>query len=92
MRRWNLREWAAWQHALAEGSPSVEASETLSDSQELLERRYLGLRTSSGVEPGLIPTAVRERWIAAGWAREANNRVQLTIEGWLRLDALVASL
>lgn len=92
MRRWNIREWAAWQHALAAESPTVEASETLSDSQELLERRYLGLRTSSGVEPGLIPTGVRERWVAAGWAREGHDRVQLTIEGWLRLDALVASL
>jgi hypothetical protein len=35
---------------------------------------------------------VRESWIAAGWAREGNDRIQLTIEGWLRLDALVASL
>lgn len=92
MRRWNIREWAAWQHTLAEGRPTVEASETLSDAQELLERRYLGLRTSSGLESELIPEAVRKSWIAAGWAREANDRLRLTIEGWLRLDALVASL
>jgi oxygen-independent coproporphyrinogen-3 oxidase len=92
LRRWNIREWAAWQHTLAERRPAVEASETLSDAQVLLERRYLGLRTSSGVESELIPEAVRGSWIAAGWAREADDRVQLTIEGWLRLDALVASL
>ena len=91
-RRWNIREWAAWQQAVAEGTPTVEASESLSDSQELLERRYLGLRTSSGIEADLIPAETRFRWIDAGWARESDGRVALTVEGWLRLDALIASL
>ena len=91
-RRWNIREWAAWQHATAEGRPTVDASETLSDAQELLERRYLGLRTSSGVEAELISAGVRARWVDAGWARESDGRIMLTIEGWLRLDALIASL
>jgi oxygen-independent coproporphyrinogen-3 oxidase len=92
VRRWNIREWAAWQQAVAEGRPTVEASETLSDAQELLERRYLGLRTSAGVESDLIPADGRERWIDAGWARQSEGRMTLTVEGWLRLDALIASI
>jgi coproporphyrinogen III oxidase-like Fe-S oxidoreductase len=92
MRRWNIRHWAAWQHAIAGGAPTVEASETLSDAQELLERRYLGLRTSRGVEAELIPVEARKRWGDAGWAREHDHRVTLTSEGWLRLDALIASV
>lgn len=91
-RRWNIREWAAWQGAVTEGKSTVEASETLNDAQELLERRYLGLRTSSGVESDLIPADARARWVEAGWARELDGRLTLTIEGWLRLDALIASL
>lgn len=91
-RRWNIREWAAWQQAVAEGRPTVEASEVLSDAQELLERRYLGLRTSSGVETELIPAEARVRWIEAGWAREFEGGITLTVEGWLRLDALIAAV
>jgi oxygen-independent coproporphyrinogen-3 oxidase len=92
MRRWNIREWAAWQQAVAEGRSTVDASETLSDAQELLERRYLGLRTSSGVEADLIPSEARMCWLEAGWARESDARLTLTTEGWLRLDALIASI
>jgi oxygen-independent coproporphyrinogen-3 oxidase len=92
MRRWNIRAWAAWQQAVVEGRPTVEASETLSDAQELLERRYLGLRRSNGVETELIPAEARVRWIEAGWARPSEGRIALTVEGWLRLDALIASI
>ena len=92
VRRWNIREWTAWQEAVREGTATVDASETLSDAQELLERRYLGLRTSSGVEAELIPAEARVRWIDAGWARESDGSISLTVEGWLRLDALIASL
>jgi oxygen-independent coproporphyrinogen-3 oxidase len=91
-RRWNIREWAAWQQAVAEGGHIVEASETLTDAQELLERRYLGLRTSRGVESELIPAETRTRWMDAKWASEIDGRLILTIEGWLRLDALIAAV
>ncbi len=91
-RWWNIRDWAAWQRALSEGHPSVEASETLDDAQELLEQRYLGLRTADGADLALVPAPIRARWVDAGWAVEAGGRMTLTIEGWLRLDALIASI
>ncbi len=33
-----------------------------------------------------------ERWTGAGWLEERNGRWVATIEGWLRLDAIVAEL
>jgi hypothetical protein len=57
-----------------------------------MERRYLGLRTDEGVEMGLVPEVARRTWVAEGWGVERDGRMSLTVEGWLRLDALVASL
>jgi hypothetical protein len=57
-----------------------------------LEELYLGLRTTSGVSAELIPRETRERWASEGWAAVLPDRVRLTAEGWLRLDALVGSL
>jgi oxygen-independent coproporphyrinogen-3 oxidase len=91
-RRWNLREWTAWQAAIVAGQSAVDASEILDMAQLQLEARYLGLRTSSGVDHSLIPGSHRHRWVDSGWAVETDDRIRLTSEGWLRLDALVASL
>ena len=57
-----------------------------------LEERYLGLRTDAGVAAGLVPSEPGELWARSGWARTEAGRVVLTPAGWLRLDALVASL
>jgi hypothetical protein len=56
----------------------------------MIERLYLGLRTSLGVDPALLPQQLADRWQHEGWANVSPDRVQLTAEGWLRLDALVA--
>jgi len=40
----------------------------------------------------LVPVEKRTMWVAQGWAEEPGARIRLTPEGWLRLDALVASL
>jgi hypothetical protein len=56
-----------------------------------VERLYLGLRTDEGVEQALLDPADLRAWEAAGWAVLGNGRIRLTPEGWLRLDALVAS-
>ncbi|HEX5003877.1 MAG TPA: radical SAM family heme chaperone HemW, partial [Gemmatimonadales bacterium] len=89
-RRWNIREYAAWDLALREDRPTVEGRERLAAAQLRIEALYLGLRTAAGVAAGLLEEAVRERWIAAGWARLEEGRLRLSPEGWLRLDALVA--
>ena len=57
-----------------------------------LEEIYLGLRTSDGVPVDRIPAVMRKRWELQGWAQSNHGRVRLTAEGWLRLDALAASV
>ena len=90
-RSWNIREWEAYRVAVAAGERPRAGAETLSESQVALEDRYLGLRTGGGVRATQIAPADLAAWKAAGWAVEESDRIRLTIEGWLRLDALVAS-
>jgi oxygen-independent coproporphyrinogen-3 oxidase len=90
-RQWNIRDWAAYQRAVREGAPLVAGREALEPAALRLEELYLGLRTTDGLPPGAIPAGVAERWTAEGWASRG-DRIRLTPEGWLRLDALVAAL
>ena len=93
-RRWNLPAWEAYRRALALGRSPVAAEEVLTPAQRELERVYLALRTDTGL--ALDPAAPRPgaiaRWVAAGWAHARGDRVVLSPEGWLRLDALVGDL
>jgi len=88
-RWWNLREYAAWEVAIREGRDPVAGRERLTERQRRIEALYLGLRTSDGVSPDLVPAASRRRWEEAGWASVQSRRLRLSPEGWLRLDALV---
>lgn len=91
-RRWNEREYAAWQQAVDSGSDPVGGAEVLTPEDRSLEVAYLGLRTVDGLAvsgPGLERAAVWERH---GWAALRDSVVTLTPTGWLRLDALVADL
>lgn len=92
LRTWNLREWEEYRRRSEAGESVCSASETLVPEQVALEELYLGLRTSEGVEASRVPSEHAERWRRAGWATEQGERLRLTPEGWLRLDALVASL
>ena len=58
----------------------------------VLVQIYLGLRTVEGLPSGSVPGPKSAEWVDRGWARVADRRLRLTPEGWLRLDALVASL
>ena len=91
-RSWNLREWEAWRRELAAGRPVVAGEEWLTDRQAAIEGQYLGLRTDRGLPAAQIPPGQARTWREAGWATETGGRLRLTAEGWLRLDALVASL
>jgi len=90
-RQWNVRDWAAYERSAAEGRSLVAGHEVLEPGALLLEERYLGLRTSDGLPPGALPDAILAAWRTQGWAT-VTDRVRLTPEGWLRLDALVAAL
>jgi oxygen-independent coproporphyrinogen III oxidase len=91
-RQWNVRDWADYERALREDLSPVAGRERLTPEQVCLENLYLGLRTQDGVAAAMVPPATRHRWIGAGWARATCDRLMLTPEGWLRLDALVASV
>ncbi len=91
-RQWNLREWAAYERAIAEGESAVAGQEELDREAVRLEELYLGLRTAEGVASDRVPADTTARWRDSGWATSAGGRLRLTPEGWLRLDALVASV
>ena len=91
-RRWNVREWAAYQRLLEAGKSPLEGREFLDDAAVTLEQLYLGLRTSEGLALHQVPAPLTRQWEQAGWATQAAGRMRLTAEGWLRLDALVPSI
>jgi oxygen-independent coproporphyrinogen-3 oxidase len=91
-RRWNVREWAAYQKLLHAGMSPLEGREVLDPTAVTLEERYLGLRTAEGLALHQVPASVTSQWEQAGWATQRAGRVRLTPEGWLRLDALVAAI
>ena len=88
-RRWNLREWVAYERAVTTGASPVAGREVLDPDAVRLEELYLGLRTSEGLPAGRLRPNVRQQWEKSGWASCLDDRLQLTPEGWLRLDALV---
>jgi oxygen-independent coproporphyrinogen III oxidase len=90
-RRWNVRDWAAYQRLIAAGKSPHEGREVLDTAAVDLEELYLGLRTSEGLPLNRVTQGDSEAWQAAGWARVNGGRLRLTPEGWLRLDALVGS-
>ena len=94
VRRWNLSAWEAYHRAITAGRSPVESEEVLSVEQREMERMYLGLRTSDGLPLG--GTYCRSPSLPAllgkGWLVEQGGRLRCTVEGWLRLDALVSAL
>ena len=91
-RRWNEREYSAWQRVLSTGVDPVSGSETLTDENRIAEEVYLGLRTADGLLVRDEEGDVIRPWIDAGWATLRGDRLCLSATGWLRLDALAASL
>ena len=91
-RRWNLREWQAYHDAAVSGRSVVAGQEALGPEEVALEEIYLGLRTREGVPASRLPVEIRVAWGREGWARPEGDRIVLTAEGWLRLDALAASV
>jgi oxygen-independent coproporphyrinogen-3 oxidase len=91
-RWWNLRDWAAYARAAERGEDWVAGRERPDAEAIRIEELYLGLRTTAGVAAALVSEPVGAGWIREGWAVAAGGRIRLTVEGWLRLDALVASV
>lgn len=92
-RSWNVAPYAEWRDGLAAGDSVVAGAEALSRENRAAERVYLGLRTSEGLELSDAELALARPWFDAGWANVHEPRtIVLTPLGWLRLDALAASL
>jgi len=83
---------AEYERTLLSGGSPVAGREELDQSAIRLEEMYLGLRTRNGVPEQQVSSALRTPWIGSGWAELQGGRIRLTPEGWLRLDALAASI
>ena len=54
-RRWNLREWSAYERAVGAGEIPIAGTEQLDPAAVALEELYLGLRTRDGVPLDRLP-------------------------------------
>lgn len=92
-RSWNVAPYAEWRDRLGRGESPLGGSEALSQANRAAERVYLGLRTTAGLESSDAELSLARPWVDAGWATLRSPRtIVLTPLGWLRLDALAASL
>ncbi len=92
-RRWNEAAYAEWQRRIAAGLDPLAGREILTADDVAAERTYLGLRTNGGLALANEEVARVSAWIDQGWgALHDGNRLVLTPQGWLRLDALAADL
>lgn len=95
LRRWNLRDWAAYRTAVEQGRLPVEDEERVTPGDAELERLWLGLRTRRGlplIDLGAERVKRTETWRLQGWACTAGGVLRLTPEGWLLLDRLAVEL
>ena len=97
VRRWNLRDWNAYEEAARAGRLPVQDQEVLDAPQSRLERVWLGLRTRRGFpmpDPASQGYHLVEQWVKQGWAHPPgpDASVRLTPEGWLLLDRLAVEL
>lgn len=94
-RIWNVFRWNRYREAAAGGESVREGRERLDADRRRLERVWLDLRTTRGLEPAdIVSSDVEARldaWRAEGWV-ESDTRLRLTPAGWLRLDALAAEV
>jgi len=95
VRRWNLRDWEAYQSAGIAARSVEDEREVVSGEARALEVAWLGLRTRRGITAPDTETRVGrlvEGWVEQGLAEHAEARVRLTPEGWLVLDELTVAL
>lgn len=92
LRSWNVTAHADWERRLRSGESIIAGSETLTRENRWSERVYLGLRTTDGLPATDAELRVARPWVEAGWAEICYRTIVLTATGFLRLDALAASL
>jgi oxygen-independent coproporphyrinogen III oxidase len=91
VRRWNLRDWEAYQEALRARRLPIDSEERITPDDAALERVWLGLRTHRGAplhEANQAQLDLARLWCERGWASINGDRLRLGVEGWLLLDRL----
>ena len=91
-RRWNAAPYAEWLRRVGAGTDPLEGSEQLSADQKVEEAVFLSLRTTAGLALAEPEWSIAKPWIESGWARRVGDRVALTPEGWLRMDAIALTV
>ena len=96
-RVWNVFRWDRYLGAVRADEGAVEGREELAPADVVLERLWLGLRTRAGVDvstPEWREALGRrlDSWVDSGWVTLEGDRAVATLEGWLRLDELVAEV
>ncbi len=96
-RLWNVFRWDRYRARVTRADGALEGWERLSPSEEELERVWLGLRTRRGLSTAeWIRTTAGgtnlARWEDAGWIERRGDRIVATLEGWLRMDAMVTEI
>ena len=95
VRRWNVRAWETYRRRLLAGEPAEAGREVIDDAAAELERIWLGLRTTEGLDVGSDRSAARaltDWWRMDGLATTSGDTVRLTPRGWLQLDRLSVEL
>jgi oxygen-independent coproporphyrinogen-3 oxidase len=92
VRSWNVAAHTDWERRLRSGESIVAGSEELTAENRQSERVYLGLRTTDGLRATDAEIDLARPWLDAGWADLTDGTIVLTADGFLRLDALAASL
>jgi oxygen-independent coproporphyrinogen-3 oxidase len=95
-RSWNVAPWAEYERRLRQGGDPTAERETLTPEQALLERIYLGLRTTQGIDQSLWGDLGAEAFCreaeSCGLLEQSNGRLRATPLGWLTLDQIVTAL
>ncbi|MGH7449558.1 MAG: radical SAM family heme chaperone HemW, partial [Longimicrobiales bacterium] len=95
VRSWNVRDWTEYRRRLLAGESPEDGRERLNDEHDALERVWLGLRASDGLEMASLSAAQQARaaeWERSGLAERSAGVLRLTREGWLLLDRLAVEL
>ena len=103
-RFWNAPDLHGYIRALKAGEMPASDSESLTLEQRQMEYVMVGLRTATGLDIKMGQNLWRNRFLTAfqhlmdnledkGFARrrDAGQRFVLTLEGWMRLDSIIAS-
>jgi oxygen-independent coproporphyrinogen III oxidase len=91
-RRWNERDYTAWLRQVNAGVDPIGGVESLTPENRTAEEVYLGLRTTGGLTLQAHELDIVRPWVDAGWGTVESHAFRLTATGWLRLDAIAASL